>query len=113
MDRFGCTFVLISGKIRPYVICQGDGSHDNLILDEDRYQSLFLDICQNRKGNAYAYAYDDNGNITSITRGSTFVTYAYIGTNELVRENNGFINTHTTNEAMHEHGLFSYGTTEL
>ena len=93
MDRFGCTFVLISGKIRPYVICQGDGSHDNLILDEDRYQSLFLDICQNRKGNAYAYAYDNNGIITSITRNSTVaVSYQYNGANELIRENNGFTN---------------------
>ena len=41
---------------------------------------------QNGSDDAYAYAYDDNGNITSITRGTTSVTYQYNGANELIRE---------------------------
>ena len=36
------------------------------------------------------YAYDDNGNITSITRGTTSIAYEYNGANELTRENNQF-----------------------
>ena len=36
---------------------------------------------------AYAYTYDDNGNITSISKGTTSVTYQYNGANELIREN--------------------------
>ena len=39
---------------------------------------------QNGSDTAYAYDYDDNGNITSITRGSTSVTYQYNGANELI-----------------------------
>ena len=37
-----------------------------------------------RNGSDTAYAYDDNGNITSITQGSTSVTYQYNGANELI-----------------------------
>ena len=32
----------------------------------------------------------DNGNIISITQGTTSVTYQYNGANELIRENNQF-----------------------
>ncbi|MBR0343363.1 MAG: hypothetical protein IJH64_14155 [Oscillospiraceae bacterium] len=49
---------------------------------------------QNGSDDAYAYAYDDNGNITSITRGTVSVTYEYNGANELIRENNGFTQPH-------------------
>ena len=35
---------------------------------------------------AYTYTYDDNGNITSITQGSTGITYEYDETNRLTRE---------------------------
>ena len=51
-------------------------------------------LTDQRNGNddEYEHAYDDNGNITSITRGSISVTYEYNGANELVRENNGFTN---------------------
>ena len=41
---------------------------------------------KNGSDTAYAYAYDDNGNITSITQGTTSVTYQYNGANELIRE---------------------------
>ena len=44
------------------------------------------------------YAYDDNGNITSITQGTTSVTYQYNGANELIRENNQFTNQTVTYE---------------
>ena len=47
---------------------------------------------QNGSDAEYEYAYDDNGNITSITKGTTSVTYQYNGANELIRENNGFTN---------------------
>ena len=36
---------------------------------------------------AYTYAYDANGNITSITKGSQNFTYTYDAANQLVREN--------------------------
>ena len=52
--------------------------------------SALLATYQNGSDTAYAYAYDDNGNIASITRGSAAVTYQYNGANELIRENNGF-----------------------
>ena len=46
-------------------------------------------ICWNGSDTAYAYAYDDNGNITSSTKGTTSVTYQYNGANELIRESDG------------------------
>lgn len=49
---------------------------------------------QNGNDTAYAYAYDNNGNITEIMQGSTSVTYEYNGANELIREYNGLIQPH-------------------
>lgn len=40
----------------------------------------------------YAYAYDNNGNITSVTDGTTQITYQYDGLNRLTRENNQQLN---------------------
>ena len=57
-----------------------------------------LSMYKNCSDTAYAYAYDDNGNITSITRGTTAVTYQYNGANELIRENNQFTNQTVTYE---------------
>ena len=70
---------------------------------------------QNGSDTAYAYAYDDNGNITSITRGSTSVTYQYNGANELIRENNGFTNqtvtyTYDTWGNITEKKIYAYTT---
>ena len=61
-------------------------------------QTALLATYQNGSDDAYEYAYDDNGNITSITRGSTSVTYQYNGANELTRENNQFTNQTVTYE---------------
>ena len=61
-------------------------------------KTALLSTYQNGSDTAYTYAYDDNGNITSITRGSTSVTYQYNGANELIRENNGFTNQTVTYE---------------
>ncbi|MBQ4600361.1 MAG: RHS repeat-associated core domain-containing protein, partial [Oscillospiraceae bacterium] len=36
----------------------------------------------------YAYTYDDNGNITSVSDGTYTTTYAYDSANQLIRENN-------------------------
>ena len=52
-------------------------------------QTALLASYQNGSDAAYEYAYDDNGNITSITRGTVSVTYEYNGANELIRENKG------------------------
>ena len=52
--------------------------------------------CYSSSDTAYEYAYDDNGNITSITRGTVSVTYEYNGANELIRENNAFTNQTVT-----------------
>ena len=62
----------------------------------DGSQTALLSTYQNGSDMAYEYAYDDNGNITSITRGTTSVTYQYNGANELVRENNAFTNQTVT-----------------
>ena len=47
---------------------------------------------------AYSYTYDDNGNITSITQGTTSITYEYDTANRLTRENNGLTNETVTYE---------------
>ena len=62
----------------------------------DGSQTALLSTYQNGSDDAYEYTYDDNGNITSITRGSTFVTYQHNGANELIRENNQFTNQTVT-----------------
>ena len=56
--------------------------------DKD-FQTALLATHKNGSDTAYAYTYDDNRNITSITRGTTSVAYQYNGANELIRENNG------------------------
>ena len=45
---------------------------------------------------AYTYAYDDNGNVTSITKGSASASYTYDALNQLTRVNDGFTNKTTT-----------------
>ena len=68
---------------------QQDGSLDkNCILHANRPRIILLFSYQNSGDTAYDYAYDDNRNIASITRGSSAVAYQYNGANELVRENN-------------------------
>lgn len=53
-----------------------------------------MTLYQNGSDHVYTFAYDDNGSITSITKGTTSVTYQYNGANELIRENNGFTQPH-------------------
>ena len=53
---------------------------------------------QNGSDAAYSYTYDDNGNITGITQGSTSITYEYDTANRLTRENNGLTNETVTYE---------------
>ena len=72
----------------------GDGSLDNLNQKANRLQTILLATCRNRTDTPYTYAYDDNGNITEITQGTTSVTYEYNRANELVRENNEFTQPH-------------------
>ena len=78
-------------------------------------KTALLATYQNGSDTAYAYAYDDNGNISSITRGSTSVTYQYNGANELIRENNGFTNQTVTYEYddwgnLTEKNVYAYTT---
>ncbi len=47
-------------------------------------QTALLSTYTNGSDAAYEYSYDDNGNITSITRGTVSVTYEYNGANELI-----------------------------
>ncbi len=47
---------------------------------------------------AYSYTYDDNGNITEITQGTTSITYEYDTANRLTRENNQVTNETITYE---------------
>ena len=59
-------------------------------------QTALLATYKNGSDTAYAYEYDANGNITSITQGTVSVTYTYNDANELIRENNGFTNQTVT-----------------
>ena len=53
---------------------------------------------QNGSDNAYSYTYDDVGNITGITQGTTSITYEYDAANRLTRENNQVTNQTVTYE---------------
>ena len=53
---------------------------------------------QNGSDDAYTYTYDDNGNITEITQGTTSITYEYDTANRLTRENNQVTNETVTYE---------------
>ena len=53
-------------------------------------KTALLATYQNGSDDAYEYAYDDNGNITSITRGITSITYEYNRAKELIREGQSF-----------------------
>ena len=64
----------------------------------DGSNTALLSTYKNGSDAEYEYAYDDNGNITEITQGTTSVTYQYNGANELVRENNGFTDETVTYE---------------
>jgi RHS repeat-associated protein len=46
----------------------------------------------NGSDDPFVYNYDDNGNIISITQGSTSISYKYDAANRLTRENNGVLN---------------------
>jgi RHS repeat-associated protein len=52
----------------------------------------------NGSDDPFVYNYDDNGNITSITQGSTSITYEYDAANRLTRENNQVTNQTVTYE---------------
>jgi len=52
----------------------------------------------NGSDDPFVYNYDDNGNITSITQGSTSITYKYDVANRLTRENNSILNQTITYE---------------
>ena len=55
-----------------------------------------LQSYRNGSEDAYTYAYDDNGNVTSITKGSASASYTYDALNQLTRVNDGFTNKTTT-----------------
>jgi RHS repeat-associated protein len=46
----------------------------------------------NGNDSPFVYTYDNNGNITEITQGSTSISYKYDAANRLTRENNGVLN---------------------
>jgi RHS repeat-associated protein len=52
----------------------------------------------NGSDDPFVYNYDDNGNIISITQGSTSITYEYDAANRLTRENNQVTNQTVTYE---------------
>ena len=52
----------------------------------------------NGSDDPFVYSYDDNGNITAITQGSTSTTYVYDTADRLIRENNGVTNETVTYE---------------
>ena len=59
-------------------------------------KTAMLQSYQNGSEAAYTYAYDDNGNVTSITKGSASASYTYDALNQLTRVNDGFTNKTTT-----------------
>jgi RHS repeat-associated protein len=52
----------------------------------------------NGSDSPFVYSYDDNGNITSITQGTTSISYVYDTANRLTRENNQVTNQTVTYE---------------
>ena len=58
-------------------------------------KTAMLQSYQNGSEAAYTYAYDDNGNVTSITKGSASASYTYDSLNQLTRVNDGFTNKTT------------------
>ena len=65
----------------------------------------------------YSYTYDDNGNITEITQGSTSITYEYDAANRLTRENNQVTNQTVTYEYdvwgnILDKKIYAYTTTD-
>ena len=59
-------------------------------------KTAMLQSYRNGSEAAYTYAYDDNGNVTSITKGSASASYTYDALNQLTRVNDGFTNKTTT-----------------
>ncbi|MGN0799385.1 MAG: RHS repeat-associated core domain-containing protein [Christensenellales bacterium] len=59
-------------------------------------KTAMLQSYKNGSEAAYTYAYDDNGNVTSITKGSASASYTYDSLNQLTRVNDGFTNKTTT-----------------
>ena len=59
-------------------------------------KTAMLQSYKNGSEDAYTYAYDDNGNVTSITKGSASASYTYDSLNQLTRVNDGFTNKTTT-----------------
>ena len=59
-------------------------------------RTAMLQSYRNGSEAAYTYAYDDNGNVTSITKGSASASYTYDSLNQLTRVNDGFTNKTTT-----------------
>ena len=59
-------------------------------------KTAMLQSYKNGSEAAYTYAYDDNGNVTSITKGSASASYTYDALNQLTRVNDGFTNKTTT-----------------
>ena len=57
----------------------------------------------NGSDDPFVYDYDDNGNITSITQGTTSIGYEYDVANRLTRENNSILNQ-TVTYAYDEYG---------
>jgi RHS repeat-associated protein len=60
------------------------------IINGDGTKTALLAGYQNGTDSAYAYTYDENGNITQISKGGTTATYVYDKANQLIRENDGF-----------------------
>ena len=58
-------------------------------------KTAMLQSYKNGSEDAYTYAYDDNGNVTSITKGSASASYTYDSLNQLTRVNDGFTNKTT------------------
>ena len=59
-------------------------------------KTAMLQSYKNGSEDAYTYAYDDNSNVTSITKGSASASYTYDSLNQLTRVNDGFTNKTTT-----------------
>ena len=73
---------------------------------------------QNGSDAAYAYDYDENGNITAITQGTTSITYEYDAANRLTRENNQVTSQTVTYEYdvwgnILNKKLYAYTTSDL
>ena len=85
------------GRLQKRTLKQGNTTiHETTLTyvpgDGTNKTTALVATYQNGSDAAYSYEYDEVGNITEITQGTTSISYEYDVANRLIRENNGILN---------------------